>query len=428
MNEKPIRLLAVDSMSGGHEAIQRILGEMQDRFRTEGLDLEVVGVAYNKRLAIQQFKNLQPDIVLIDLMLPGMRSIEVISLITGTSPETKVLALAPGDPPHDRIILALQAGALGYVSNDAETDEVCQALQNALRGECYLPKDETYEVLQLAASDLIVSRREKRAQFMSALIGLIPAAGILAAFTSFLWREYWGQIGVRVGDLGVDASSRVVEFLISLLLLFGAFGPLLFVDTWLDRWSNWHDRRQEKKSNQDSRSSLGWFLSHRWISWSITAIVILAITIPMNYTGGKILTIFIGAVFAAALLGNMAGFADSLPAIFTLSRERIRRSMTVVGSLLLVIMLALSFEVFVRGPDLRHDGVHGFLVRRVLDVSARPAMFYDLDEKQEPLGALYLGGNADLYVLYDPNKKCVRMIPVGSTRVEIVGQVPVTTD
>ena len=89
---------------------------------------------------------------------------------------------------------------------------------------------------------------------------------------------------------------------------------------------------------------------------------------------------------------------------------------------------SLSFEVFVRGPDLRHDGVHGFLVRRILDVSARLAMFHDLDEKHEPLGALYLGGNADLYVLYDPNRKRVRMIPVGSTRVEIIEKVPVISD
>ena len=102
--------------------------------------------------------------------------------------------------------------------------------------------------------------------------------------------------------------------------------------------------------------------------------------------------------------------------------------MAVVGGLLLAIMLALSFEVFVRGPDLRHDGLHGFLAPKVLDLTARPAMFYDLDGNHEPLGALYLGGNADLYVLYDPNKKCVRMIPIGSTRVEIVNKVPVTTD
>ena len=83
----------------------------------------------------------------------------------------------------------------------------------------------------------------------------------------------------------------------------------------------------------------------------------------------------------------------------------------------------LGGEVFVRGPDLRTDGVHGILVTKVLDVSARPVMLYDLDEKQEPLGALYLGGNADLYVLYDPCAETVRLVPVGSSRVEVIDQV-----
>ncbi len=83
----------------------------------------------------------------------------------------------------------------------------------------------------------------------------------------------------------------------------------------------------------------------------------------------------------------------------------------------------LSAEVFFRGPDLRTDGLHGFLAPRLLDLSARPAMFYDLDEKHKPLGALYLGGNADLYVLYDPCKKTVRFIPVGSSRVELIDEV-----
>jgi hypothetical protein len=45
-------------------------------------------------------------------------------------------------------------------------------------------------------------------------------------------------------------------------------------------------------------------------------------------------------------------------------------------------------------------------------------MSYDLDEKQAPLVALYLGGNPDLYVLHDPCTETVRFVPVGSSRVE----------
>jgi hypothetical protein len=43
-----------------------------------------------------------------------------------------------------------------------------------------------------------------------------------------------------------------------------------------------------------------------------------------------------------------------------------------------------------------------------------PVIVYDLDGNLEPLGALYLGGNADLYVLYDPCAETVRFVPVGS--------------
>ncbi|MFC2053456.1 hypothetical protein ACFLV7_04040 [Chloroflexota bacterium] len=50
-------------------------------------------------------------------------------------------------------------------------------------------------------------------------------------------------------------------------------------------------------------------------------------------------------------------------------------------------------------------------------------MLYDLDEVHEPLGALYLGGNADLYVLYDPCAETVRLVPVGASRVELIDQV-----
>ena len=47
----------------------------------------------------------------------------------------------------------------------------------------------------------------------------------------------------------------------------------------------------------------------------------------------------------------------------------------------------------------------------------------DLDGNLEPLSALYLGGNADLYVLYDPCEETTRLVPVGPSRVELVDRV-----
>ena len=94
-----------------------------------------------------------------------------------------------------------------------------------------------------------------------------------------------------------------------------------------------------------------------------------------------------------------------------------------MGILFLVFLVVLGSEVFIKGPDLRADGMHGILAPQVLGLSARPIMLYDLDGNLEPLGALYLGGNADLYVLYDLCTEIVRFAPVGSTRVELIDQV-----
>ena len=47
------------------------------------------------------------------------------------------------------------------------------------------------------------------------------------AIIALLWREYWGQIGVRVADLGVDPTTRVTDVFVALLKVLGVFGPLL---------------------------------------------------------------------------------------------------------------------------------------------------------------------------------------------------------
>jgi len=131
---------------------------------------------------------------------------------------------------------------------------------------------------------------------------------------------------------------------------------------------------------------------------------------------------FLGPAVGIVLLANILGVDDELPEALHLPRLS-GRVLTLLGVLLLIFLIVLGGEVLIRGPDLRTDGMHGILAPGVLGLSARPVMLYDLDGNLEPLGALYLGGNADLYVLYDPCAETVRFVPVGSSRVELVGEV-----
>ena len=422
--------MVVASVPEGKASVQSFLGELNELYVAASEDLETIGIAYNRRAAMHLVDTTQPDVLVIDLMLPGLRSIEIITYVSGVQPDVKILAFSPGDPPYDRVILAIQAGALGYVCKDAEPTEIFEAIHTVLRGENYLPQEATYDVLQQVAPELRVVSQQTRGRLIEVLLAFIPLAGIVAAFTEFLWREYWGKIGVRVVDLGVDASTRATEFMGSILLLMGFFGPLLFIPTWVRLIGSWIDSKPNMKKTVTNaqqiklgRLSIGRFLFSERIAGFVLAIGVLLITIPLDISGGTVLSLVVGAIITIVLLAHVLGMDAELPDFLKLPPDKIRRYLAIVGGLILVLMLFLSAEVFLRGPDLREDGLHGFIAPKALDLSARPVMIYDLDEKHEPLGVLYLGGNADLYVLYDPCKKTVRFIPVGSSRVEFVDKV-----
>lgn len=135
------------------------------------------------------------------------------------------------------------------------------------------------------------------------------------------------------------------------------------------------------------------------------------------------MVLFVGPAAGIILIANVLDLDDELPGILHLPHLDTWRVLGLFGLVLIVFLLALGAEVLIIGLDLRADGLHGILAPRVLGFRARPVMLYDLDEKHEPLGALYLGGNADLYVLHDPCAETVRLVPVGSSRVGLIDRV-----
>ncbi|MCJ7660090.1 MAG: hypothetical protein MUO67_13170, partial [Anaerolineales bacterium] len=120
---------------------------------------------------------------------------------------------------------------------------------------------------------------------------------------------------------------------------------------------------------------------------------------------------------------NVLDLDDALPNLLHLPHLDSWRVLGFLGLVLIVFLLGVGTEVLIMGPDLRPDGLHGIIAPQVLGFRATPIMLYDLDEQHEPLGALYLGGNADLYVLYDPCAETVRLVPVGVSRVELIDRV-----
>jgi two-component system, NarL family, response regulator LiaR len=129
-----IRVLLVDDHAVVRQGIRTFL-ELQDD--AESLPIEVVGEAANGREAIEQTRVCQPDVVLLDLMMPEMNGLEATPRILETCPTAHVLILTSFGE-EDSVIPALKAGAQGYLLKDIAPDELVQAVREAYRGRVQL--------------------------------------------------------------------------------------------------------------------------------------------------------------------------------------------------------------------------------------------------------------------------------------------------
>lgn len=137
-----IRLLIVDD----HHVVRRghvFFLQTQD-------DIEIVGEASNGIEAIELASKLNPDIILMDLVMPQMNGIEATKRIKRLFPEMKILMLTSFSD-QDHVIPALEAGATGYQLKDIEPDQLVRSIRNIVKGEHELhPKATSYLVENLS--------------------------------------------------------------------------------------------------------------------------------------------------------------------------------------------------------------------------------------------------------------------------------------
>ncbi len=142
----PTRILIVDDHPMVAEGIRAIL-ESYD-------DIEVVGTLHDGQSAVEQIDALAPDVVLLDLNMPGIGGLPAIELILEKRPETRVLILSMHDNP-EYISTALSHGARGYVLKDVPTEEIRQAIDAVMADREYLCTG-----AQVALKPRIIDNRE----------------------------------------------------------------------------------------------------------------------------------------------------------------------------------------------------------------------------------------------------------------------------
>jgi DNA-binding NarL/FixJ family response regulator len=111
-------------------------------------DFDIVGEADNGRDAVRAVGALSPDLVLMDLSMPGMNGMEAIRDIKRRYPETSVLVLTI-HKADEYIHEALRAGTDGYILKDATHDELRVAVRSVLNGKTYLSPDISDKVINV---------------------------------------------------------------------------------------------------------------------------------------------------------------------------------------------------------------------------------------------------------------------------------------
>ncbi len=97
-------------------------------------DIEVVGEATNGEEAIAAAERLRPDVILMDLVMPGMDGVEATRQICASQPEARILVLT-SFATDDKIFSAIKAGALGYLLKDSGPEDLMRAIRRVAQGE-----------------------------------------------------------------------------------------------------------------------------------------------------------------------------------------------------------------------------------------------------------------------------------------------------
>jgi NarL family two-component system response regulator LiaR len=134
-----IRILVVDDHAILRKGLQALLA-------TED-DLAVVGEAHDGAEAEREVQRLAPDVVLMDLVMPGVDGVEAIRRILALRPQTRVLVLTSFSS-DDKVFAAIKAGAMGYHLKDSDPEALVQAIREVGRGESSLHPAIARKVLQ----------------------------------------------------------------------------------------------------------------------------------------------------------------------------------------------------------------------------------------------------------------------------------------
>lgn len=139
MSEGKIKILIADD----HTVVRKGLAAL---LSAEKYGIEVVGEARDGDEAIRKTNDLGPDVILMDLLMPGKDGIEASREIRKVQPEARILVLT-SYAEDAKVVSALQAGAYGFLLKDTSPDELVQTIRSVYSEQLTLPRELTHVLL-----------------------------------------------------------------------------------------------------------------------------------------------------------------------------------------------------------------------------------------------------------------------------------------
>lgn len=209
----PIRVLLVDDHPMMREALRVVL-EIEPA-------MQVVAEAADGQQAIQYALALQPDVIVLDLYLPVKDGVEVIAEILTQQPQARILAIT-SSTSDERVVAAIQAGAIGYLLKDASREEFLRGVREVAAGNTFLPPDVAARLARgvrhtrnpLPQNDGLIEPLTPREQEVLALLSEGLSNGAIARRLHLSGSTVRVHVSNILGKLGLENRNQAIVYVL----------------------------------------------------------------------------------------------------------------------------------------------------------------------------------------------------------------------
>lgn len=211
MSQQPITVLIADDHAILREGLAGLLAEQDD--------IKVVGAAVNGTDALSKVRDLKPNVLLLDLMMPEMDGVTALETLSGEALDTRTIILTGAD--DDQLLArCIQAGAVGYLLKDIASSQLIDAIRAVAAGGCWLPADLTDKLVRAIAGKQKTNEVDKLALLTRREMEILRLLGELTSNVAVGERLFISENTVKVHvshileKLGLTSRQEAIKYAI----------------------------------------------------------------------------------------------------------------------------------------------------------------------------------------------------------------------